>query len=95
MLSVRPVSCSGACSSLLGIDVAVVSFASWMVSNHNLILQVRETLIYLVTVLCKSNESELQRISSIVLANFQQYVGKILRGISRGSMRYFEESGVK
>lgn len=30
MLSVRSVSCSGTFSSLLGIDVPVVSFASWI-----------------------------------------------------------------
>ena len=47
------------------------------------------------TVLCKSNESEFRRISSIVLANFRQYVGEFSRGILRRSMRYFEENAAK
>ena len=47
------------------------------------------------TVLCKSNESEFRRISFIVLANFRRYVGEISRGISRRSMRYFEENAAK
>ena len=47
------------------------------------------------TVLCKSNESEFRRILFIVLANFRRYVGEISRGISRRSMRYFEENAAK
>ena len=48
-----------------------------------------------LTVLCKSNESEFRRISSIVLANFRRYVGEISRGILRRSVRYFEENAAK
>ena len=51
MSSVRPVSCSEAFhSSLLGIDVVVVSFTIWMVSNSSLFLRVSQSLIYLVKV---------------------------------------------